>query len=86
MLYVNNQSCIKIAKNPVIHTITKHIEVYYHFIREKVILGQVEIMYVFTSEQLANILTNPLGKTKFQNFRDRIGVQALSCMQEICKV
>jgi len=86
MLYVNNQSCIKIAKNPVIHTITKHIEVYYHFIREKVILGQVEIMYVFTSVQLANILTNPLGKKKFQNFRDRIGVQALSCMQEICKV
>jgi hypothetical protein len=66
MLYVNNQSCIKIAKNLVFHTITKHIEVYYHFTREKVILGQVEIMYVVTSDQLANILTKPLGK---QNFR-----------------
>jgi len=86
MLYVNNQSCIKIAKNPVFHTITKHIEVYYHFICEKVILGQVEIMYVVTSDQLANILTKSLVKTKFQNFRDRIGVQALSCMQEICKI
>jgi len=74
MLYVNNQSCINIAKNPIFHTITKHIEVYDHFICEKVILGQVEIMYVVTSDQLANILTKPLGKTKFQNFRDRIGV------------
>ncbi len=86
MLYVNNQSCIKIAETPVFHTITKHIEVYYHFICEKVILGQVEIMYVFTNDQLANILTKILGKTKFQNFRDRIRVQALSCIQEICKV
>ena len=36
-LYCNNQSAIRLAKNPVFHARTKHVEVYYHFIREKVL-------------------------------------------------
>jgi hypothetical protein len=43
-------------------------------------------MYVTTSDQLTDILTKSLGKSKFQNFRDRIGDKALNQAQEICKL
>jgi hypothetical protein len=53
---------------------------------EKVISRQVKIMYVSTSDQFTDLLTKSLGKTKFQNFGDRIGVKALNHVQEIWKL
>jgi hypothetical protein len=43
-------------------------------------------MYVSTTDQFTDILAKSLGKTKFQNFGDRIGVKALNHVQEICKL
>ncbi len=60
-LYVDNQSCMKITKNLIHHAHTKHIEVqYHHYIRKKHFFEEVELNYVTTNEQLANILTKPL--------------------------
>ena len=47
-IYCNNLSNIQLAKNPVFHAQTKHIEVHYHFVREHVLSGEVELVYVPT--------------------------------------
>ena len=47
-IYCDNLSNIQLAKNPVFHARTKHIEVHYHFVRERVLSGEVELLYVPT--------------------------------------
>lgn len=74
-LYCDNQSAIKIAKNLVFHARTKHIEVQYHFIIEKVLDKIVDLTYCPTEKQLANIFTKPLGKERFQYFKNHLKVK-----------
>ena len=45
-IYCNNISSMQLAKNPVFHARTKHIRVHYHFVRERVLSGEVELRYV----------------------------------------
>ena len=73
-LLVDNKSAISLAKNPVFHDRSKHIEIRYHFIRECVEQGRVFIDYVRTSEQLADTLTKALRRLAFQELRRRIGM------------
>lgn len=63
-IYVDNQSAIKLAKNPEFHKRTKHIQVRYHYTRELVEEGIIELRYIPTADQRADILTKPLLKTK----------------------
>ncbi|KAH7291764.1 hypothetical protein KP509_29G034400 [Ceratopteris richardii] len=49
-IYCDNLSSIQLARNPIFHARTKHIEVYYHFIREKVLAGDIDLVYVRTNE------------------------------------
>ena len=51
-------------EEPVFHARTKHNEVHYHFLRERVLFGEVELQYVPTVWQTANIFTKPLGLDK----------------------
>ena len=74
MIYCNNQSCIQLSENPVFHDRSKHIEIRYHFIRDYVQRGVVELQYVSTHEQVADIPTKSLGRGKFVFFRDKLGV------------
>jgi hypothetical protein len=74
MIYCDNQSCIKLSENPVFHDRSKHIEIIYHFIRDRIQKGAVKLQYISTDEQVADILTKPLEKGKFVFFRDRLGV------------
>lgn len=62
--YMDNQSAIRLIKNPVFHKRTKHIDVQYHFIREKFQEGQFNLEYVNTDEQIADILTKALNKNR----------------------
>jgi hypothetical protein len=62
------------SENQVFHDRSKHIEIRYHFIKDRVQKGAVQIQYIPTEEQLANIFTKPLVKGKFVFFRDKIGV------------
>jgi len=55
-LLIDNQSAIAIAKNPAYHAHTKHIDVWYHFLREKYASGELELQYIPTGEQLADVL------------------------------
>ena len=73
-IYCDNPSNIQLAKNPVFHNLTKHIEVHYHFVREHVLSGEVELVYVPTDQQVADIFTKPLGLDKLRKFSSALGV------------
>jgi hypothetical protein len=73
-IFCDNQSCIKLSENPVFHDKSKHIEIKYHYIRDMVQKGVVKLQYIATDEQIADVLTKPLSKIKFEYFRDKLGV------------
>ncbi|KAG7578674.1 Integrase catalytic core [Arabidopsis thaliana x Arabidopsis arenosa] len=77
-LLIDNKSAIALAKNPVFHGRSKHIHKRYHFIRECVENEQVEVEHVPGEEQKADILTKALGRIKFKEMRDLVGVQDVS--------
>lgn len=70
----DNQGAIAIAKNPVNHSRTKHIDIRYHYIRECVQNGQIELQYCPTNDMKADIFTKPLTKQKFEYLRGEIGL------------
>eukprot|EP00253_Pinus_taeda_P035244 PITA_35244 len=67
-------SGIRMTENPVFHDRSKHIDIRYHFIRDMVQRGAVRLDHIRTDEQVADILTKPLGKVKFLTFRESLGV------------
>ncbi|GKD52057.1 hypothetical protein Tco_1281033, partial [Tanacetum coccineum] len=66
------QSAIAISCNPVQHSKTKHIDIWYHFIKEHVEKGTVEIYFVKTEYQLADLFTKALPKEHFEYLVHRI--------------
>ena len=62
---------------PIFHAQTKHIEVHYHFVRERVLSGEVELQYVPTNRQTTDIFTKPLGLGKLQQFSGALGLRHL---------
>jgi len=74
IFFCDNLSSIRLAETPVFHARTKHIEVHYHYIREKVIEGEIIIVSTKTEEQTADILTKSLNKAKFEKFREALGM------------
>ena len=60
-IFSDNQGSIKLSKNPESHRRTKHIDVRYHYIRERVNEGTLLLDYVSTKEMAADVLTKPLG-------------------------
>ena len=73
-LYCDNISAIILTKNPILHSITKHIELRHHFIREHVQKGHIEVKFVRSEEQLGDILTKPLLEERFCHLRKEIGM------------
>jgi hypothetical protein len=73
-LRVDSKSALALAKNPVFHERNKHIRVRYHFIRSCLDEGSVRANYINTQDQLADFLTKPLGRIKFQELHARIGI------------
>jgi hypothetical protein len=76
-LKMDNQSAIALSKNPVLHDRSKHIDTKFHILRECVDGGAVRLAFVSTQGQLADIMTKALGKAKFQELRELIGVRKL---------
>ena len=68
VLYCDNLRSIQLAHNPLSHAKTKNIEVHYHFIQERFLSGAIDLVYVNTEEQVADIFTKALGAEKLQRF------------------
>jgi hypothetical protein len=66
LINVDNQSCIKLAKNPELHQLTKHIDIQYHFTRKEVEAGTIKLEYCPTKKMAADFLTKsvPLEQQK----------------------
>lgn len=70
----DNQTTISISKNPVHHDRTKHIEIDRHFISEKIETGTIDLGYIPTQSQLADILTKPLHRPNFEDLSSKLGM------------
>jgi hypothetical protein len=73
-LLVDNMSAIELSKNPVYHERSKHIDTRFHYIRDCIEKGVVDVDHVGTEDQLADILTKSLGRIRFVELRSRLGV------------
>ena len=71
---MDNQSAIAITKNPQFYDRTKHTEVRHHFIRDKIEQGEIELQYIPTGQQIANVMANALNREKHSEFAKEIGV------------
>ncbi|GJR29538.1 ribonuclease H-like domain, reverse transcriptase, RNA-dependent DNA polymerase [Tanacetum coccineum] len=76
-LKVDNVSAIALVKNPVFHGRSKHIDIRYHFIRECVENGHINVEHISGELQRADILTKALPRLKFVIMRQMLGVQDL---------
>ncbi|GJS35944.1 retrovirus-related pol polyprotein from transposon TNT 1-94 [Tanacetum coccineum] len=80
-MYCDSKSAIAISCNPVQHSKTKHIDIRYHFIKEHVERGTVEIYFVETEYQLADLFTKALPKERFEYLVHRIGMRCMTPTQ-----
>jgi hypothetical protein len=71
-LLCDNESAICMVDNPIEHSRTKHIDIRYHFLRDHQQKGDIEIAYVSTHNQLADIFTNALDEKTFSKLRNEI--------------
>src|SRR5271169_2926029 len=73
----DNQGVIALTKDNKFYSRTKHIDLHYHFIREAVEDGKINISYIPTDENVSDLLTKALTRLKFQGFVERLGLREL---------
>jgi hypothetical protein len=73
-LMCDNTSAISVAKNSVFYKRMRHLERRHHFLRDHVKNGDIEMRYIDTERQLADIFTKPLDVSRFTDLRGEIGV------------
>uniref|UniRef100_A0A1X7SF09 Reverse transcriptase Ty1/copia-type domain-containing protein n=1 Tax=Amphimedon queenslandica TaxID=400682 RepID=A0A1X7SF09_AMPQE len=71
----DNQGAIAIARNPIAHMRTKHIDIHYHFIREAIQDQVIKVCYCPSEDMIADLLTKPLSKGKFEALRDQMRIK-----------
>ncbi|GJT10815.1 hypothetical protein Tco_0857857 [Tanacetum coccineum] len=75
-IYCNSKSVISISCNPVRHTRTKHIDVRYHFIKDHVEKGTIELYFVGIDYQLADLFTKSLSEARFKFLVEKLGMMS----------
>ena len=79
----DNQGTIAIARNPVSHSRTKHIDIKFHYVREALEDGIIDLIYCPTEQMTADILTKPLARQQFETFRLEMGLKNLPSIKSI---
>lgn len=74
-LFIDNKSAIDLARNPVFHGRSKHVDVRYHFIRECVERGEIVIKHICSDSQRADVLIKVLITIKFEKMQKLLGVK-----------
>jgi hypothetical protein len=75
ILSMDNQSAIAIARNPEFHDRSKHIEIRHHFLRQKIDENELDLVFVPTGDQVADVLTKGLVREKHERFADAMGTR-----------
>ncbi|MCO5559908.1 hypothetical protein L7F22_013512 [Adiantum nelumboides] len=73
-IYTNSQSALAIAKNPIFHARTKHIEVHYHYVRERLSVREISLAYVPTQDNLADLFSKASSCEKLEAFCKALGL------------
>ncbi|SOV05799.1 uncharacterized protein UDID_18524 [Ustilago sp. UG-2017a] len=82
MVYSDNTGCIQVSKDPAQHWKLKHIDTKYHFVCNNVQEGRVQIKYVDTTRNLADVLTKPIGRQAMQQARSGLHLQIPAAVYE----
>ncbi|MCO5571621.1 hypothetical protein L7F22_025367 [Adiantum nelumboides] len=78
VIYCDNLSSIQLVQNHVFHACTKHIEVHYHFIIERVLDDDINLAYVGTEDQAVDLFTKALDAEKLRRFRGMLGLRDMA--------
>ncbi|KAL5716460.1 hypothetical protein ACHQM5_018147 [Ranunculus cassubicifolius] len=73
-IWIDNISAMALANNPIYHARTKHIEVDYHYVRELVTRKLLQLKYIHTKDQVADIFTKPLSSQRFSQLKFKLSV------------
>ena len=74
VIQIDNKYAIELAKNPMNHERSKHIDICFHFIQDHVKEGSVELLHMASQDQVADIFTKPLSKVLFDKYKKMIGM------------
>jgi histone deacetylase 1/2 len=74
VLWCDNLGATYLSANPVFHARTKHIEINFHFVREKVALGALTVKFISSSDQLADVFTKPVSLQVLVRFRSNLNL------------
>ena len=75
-LWCDNLGATFLSANPVFHARTKHVEVDYHFVRDRVAKKEMQVQFISSKDQLADVLTKPLPPVSFGFFRSKLRVES----------
>ena len=76
-IYYDNQSSIQQPWNPVFHAWTKHVEVHYHYVRERIIAGDIDLQNVDTDQQTIDLFINALGAHRLHQISLVLGLRPI---------
>ena len=82
----DNQAAVYIARNPVFHERTKHIELDCHFVREKLLAGLISLEQIPSQQQLADVLTKPLPGPLHHRLIGKLGVLAPTNLRGVLEI
>jgi hypothetical protein len=74
LVYCDNISVVYLSNNPVQHQRTKHVEIDLHFVREKVVIGQVRVLHVPMTSQFTDVSTKGLPSSVFEEFQSSLNI------------
>ena len=82
-LWCDNLGATYLSANPVLHARTKHIEIDFHFVRERVARKMLEIRFIPTGDQVADGFTKPLQVRQLQAFKNNLNLDTFRLREDV---